>query len=103
MYAIIESGGKQYRVTPGQLLKVEKLATDAGSTIHFDRVLMIGDGEQSRFGQPLIEGAKVSAEVIKQGRAPKIRIIKFKRRKHHLKHQGHRQDYTTVKITHVEG
>lgn len=102
MYAIIETGGKQYRVAPGQVLKIEKLSTDVGNTVDFDRVLMVGEGEQIRVGAPLIEGAIVKAEVIKHGRADKIRIIKFKRRKHHIKHQGHRQYYTEVKITNIQ-
>ena len=102
MYAIIETGGKQYRVAPGQMLKIEKLEADAGNTVDFDRVLMVGEGEQMRVGAPLVEGAKVTAEVIKHGRADKIRIIKFRRRKHHMKHQGHRQYYTQVKITNIQ-
>jgi len=102
MYAIIETGGKQYRVSEGQLLKVEKLTAEVGSTILFDRILMVGDGEQSRFGQPVVQGATVSAEVVSHSRAKKIRIIKFKRRKHEMKHQGHRQDYTAIKITKLE-
>ena len=102
MYAIIETGGKQYRVAEGQLLKVEKLEIEAGNTVNFDRVLMIGSGETMKVGAPLVDGAKVSAEVIKHGRADKIRIIKFRRRKHHMKHQGHRQYYTQVKITAIQ-
>jgi large subunit ribosomal protein L21 len=102
MYAIIETGGKQYRVAEGQTLKVEKLEAEAGHTVDFDRVLMIGEGETARIGAPLIDGAKVVAEVLKHGRADKIRIIKFRRRKHHMKRQGHRQYYTQVKITKVQ-
>ena len=102
MHAIIETGGKQYRVAPGQVLKIEKLEAEAGTTVNFDRVLMIGEGETMRVGAPLVEGAKVSAEVMKNGRADKIRIIKFRRRKHHMKHQGHRQYYTQVKITAIQ-
>ncbi|MCX7120730.1 MAG: 50S ribosomal protein L21 [Gammaproteobacteria bacterium] len=102
MYAIIETGGKQYRVAQGQLLTIEKLEADAGSTIDFDRVLMIGEGEQIKFGAPLLTGAKVVAEVVKHGRADKIRIIKFRRRKHHMKSAGHRQYYTQVKITAIQ-
>ncbi len=101
MYAIIETGGKQYRVTAGQLLKVERLEAETGGSVNFERVLMVGDGEQSRFGQPLVAGASVAAEVVEHGRAKKIQIIKFKRRKHQMKHQGHRQNYTQVKITSV--
>lgn len=102
MYAIIETGGKQYRVTEGQLLTVEKLEADAGSTVNFDHVLMVGTGEQIKFGAPLVADAKVIAEVVKHGRADKIRIIKFRRRKHHTKHQGHRQYFTQVKITAIQ-
>src|SRR3990167_3801100 len=101
MYAIIKTGGKQYRVTQGQRLKVETLDAEAGGTVNFDHVLMIGDGEQSQFGQPFVNGAKVMAEVIKHGRADKIRIIRFKRRKHQMKTQGHRQNYTEIKIKSV--
>ncbi len=101
MYAIIETGGKQYRVAEGQLLKIEKLDVDAGQAVDFDRVLVVGEGEQIRVGTPLVAGAKVVAEVVKHGRLGKIRIIKFRRRKHHMKRQGHRQYFTEVKITTV--
>lgn len=101
MYAIIETGGKQYRVAEGQTLKIEKLEVEAGHTVDFDRVLMVGEGESARVGAPLVDGAKVVAEVLKHGRADKIRIIKFRRRKHHMKRQGHRQYYTQIKITQV--
>ncbi|PIZ05132.1 MAG: 50S ribosomal protein L21 [Gammaproteobacteria bacterium CG_4_10_14_0_8_um_filter_38_16] len=102
MYAIIETGGKQYRVAEGQTLKIEKLEAETGHTIDFDRVLMVGEGEQVRFGAPVLDGVKVTAEVVKHGRADKIRIIKFRRRKHHMKRQGHRQYFTQVKITKVQ-
>ena len=102
MYAIIETGGKQYRVAEGQTLKIEKLEAEAGHTVDFDRVLMVGEGESARFGTPMVDGAKVLAEVISHGRADKIRIIKFRRRKHHMKSAGHRQYYTQVKITKVQ-
>ena len=102
MYAIIETGGKQYRVAEGQTLKIEKLEVEAGHTVDFDRVLMVGEGESARVGAPLVDGAKVVAEVLEHGRADKIRIIKFKRRKHQMKRQGHRQYYTQVKIMKVE-
>ena len=102
MYAIIETGGKQYRVAEGQTLKIEKLEVEAGHTVDFDRVLMVGEGESAHVGAPLVDGAKVVAEVLKHGRADKIRIIKFRRRKHHMKRQGHRQYYTQVKITKVQ-
>lgn len=102
MYAIIETGGKQYRVAEGQTLKVEKLEAETGHTVDFDRVLMVGAGEQMKIGAPVVAGAKVVAEVLKHGRADKIRIIKFRRRKHHMKSAGHRQYFTEVKITKVE-
>lgn len=101
MYAVIKTGGKQYKVAPGEVLKIEKLNINAGETVTFDEVLMVGEGEACTVGLPLVKGARVEAEVLSQGRAPKIRIIKFKRRKHHMKHQGHRQYYTEVKITNV--
>lgn len=101
MYAIIETGGKQYRVAEGQKLSVEKLAVEEGKTVDFDQVLMVGEGENVKVGTPLLTGAKVVAEVIKHGRGKKIRILKFRRRKHHMKQQGHRQDFTQVKITKV--
>ncbi|EKD78181.1 MAG: 50S ribosomal protein L21 [uncultured bacterium] len=102
MYAIIETGGKQYRVAEGQTLKVEKLEAETGHTVDFDRVLMVGEGENVRFGAPMLNGAKVQAEVVKHARADKIRIIKFRRRKHHMKQAGHRQYFTEVKITKVQ-
>lgn len=99
MYAVIESGGKQHRVVEGEILKLEKLEFATGEQISFDKVLMVGEGESVKIGAPYVAGSKVTAEVVAQGRADKVRIIKFRRRKHHLKHQGHRQWYTAVKIT----
>ncbi|MCM2132201.1 50S ribosomal protein L21 [Larsenimonas rhizosphaerae] len=98
MYAIIKSGGKQYRVKEGQRIKLEKLEVATGDSLEFDQVLMIG-GDDVQIGAPLLEGAKVSAEVVSHGRGDKVTIIKFRRRKHHMKRQGHRQWYTEVKIT----
>lgn len=103
MYAIIKAGGKQYRVTEGQELNVEKLAAEAGSSVNFDEVLMLADGENIKVGVPLLESAMVSAEVVSQGRAKKVEIIKFKRRKHHMKRMGHRQSFTRVKIVKITG
>ena len=100
MYAVIESGGKQHKVTLGKLLKVDTIAAEPGTTIEFDKVLLIANGEDLRVGTPYLE-EKVSAEVVTHGRHPKVEIIKFKRRKHHMKHAGHRQDYTEVKITKI--
>lgn len=102
MYAILESGGKQYRVVEGQSIKLEKLDVDAGNTVDFDRILMIGNGEQSQVGAPVVAGAKVVAQVEKHGRHDKVKILKFRRRKHHMKRMGHRQDYTQVKITSIQ-
>ena len=102
MHAVIVSGGKQYRVQEGDVLKLEKLTAEPGSTINFDQVLMAGTGEAIKLGKPFLEGCKVTASVMEQGRDKKIRIIKFRRRKHHMKHMGHRQAYTQVKITKIE-
>ncbi|MGB0224573.1 MULTISPECIES: 50S ribosomal protein L21 [unclassified Marinobacterium] len=103
MFAVIVSGGKQYRVQEGQTLKVEKLAVEAGSNVDFDRVLLVSNGDDVKVGAPVVEGAKVSAEVVSHGRGDKVKIIKFRRRKHHMKRQGHRQWYTEVKITGING
>jgi large subunit ribosomal protein L21 len=99
MYAVIRSGGKQYRVSPGQTLKVEKLMVESGQEVKFDEVLLVSDGEKSHAGAPLLANAVVTAQVIEHRRGKKIKIIKLKRRKHHLKHQGHRQHFTAIKIT----
>lgn len=98
-YAIIEAGGKQHRVEPGERLKIEKVEAATGATIDFDKVLLVSDGDSLKIGAPYVEGGKVSAEVIGQGRHDKIKIIKFRRRKHHMKRQGHRQWFTEIKIT----
>ena len=99
MYAVIESGGKQHRVAPGEVLRVEKLDAAPGATVDFDRVLMVADGSDIRLGAPYVAGGRVTAEVMVQGRADKVKIIKFRRRKHHMKQMGHRQWYTQIKIT----
>jgi large subunit ribosomal protein L21 len=103
MYAVIESGGKQHRIIEGELLKVEKIEGETGSIIDFERVLMVGEGETIKVGTPTVEGAKVSAEIMQHGRGDKVTIIKFKRRKHHMKRQGHRQWFTEIKITAING
>lgn len=103
MYAVINSGGKQYRVTEGQTLKLEKMTAEAGATIHFDKILMIVNGDDIKIGKPWLDGIKVAASIVSHGRHKKIRIVKFKRRKHHMKQMGHRQDYTEVKITQIAG
>jgi len=99
MYAVIKSGGKQHRVTAGETLKLEKIEAATGDTIQFDEVLLVADGDDISIGTPVVEGASVAAEVLSHGRSEKVRIIKFRRRKHSMKRQGHRQWYTEVKIT----
>lgn len=99
MHAVIVTGGKQYRVKEGDVLKLEKLTVEAGATFDFEQVLMVGEGENVKVGKPHLAGCKVTAAVLEHGRHDKIRILKFRRRKHHMKRQGHRQAYTQVKIT----
>ncbi len=99
MYAIIKTGGKQYRVKVGDLLKIEQLPVEVGSAIDFSEVLMLSDGDNFTCGAPFVNNAVVQANVVAQGRHKKIRIIKFRRRKHHMKQMGHRQYYTQVQIT----
>jgi len=99
MYAVIEAGGKQHRVVEGETLKLEKIEVATGETVEFDKVLMIGGGDDIKIGAPLVAGAKVTAEVLTQGRHKKIKIIKFNRRKHYRRETGHRQWFTEVKIT----
>ncbi|WP_018625631.1 50S ribosomal protein L21 [Kangiella aquimarina] len=99
MYAVIKSGGKQHRVKEGQVVRLEKIEAETGANIDFNEVLMVADGENIQLGTPLVAGAVVSAEVVDHGRAKKVNILKFKRRKHHMKRQGHRQWYTEVKIS----
>ncbi|MEM7027886.1 MAG: 50S ribosomal protein L21 [Pseudomonadota bacterium] len=101
MYAVIKSGGKQYKVEKGDKLKVEKLATEEGKNVVIDQVLMIADGDDVTVGKPFISGAKVTAKVENHGRGPKVKIIKFRRRKHHRKQMGHRQAYTELSITKI--
>lgn len=103
MYAIIRTGGKQYRVAQGEVLKVEKLDVAAGDSLDITDVLLIANGDDLKVGAPVLAGAKVTAEVVSHGRGPKIRIIKFKRRKHHRKQMGHRQWFTELKITSIAG
>ena len=99
MYAVIETGGKQYRVAVGDVVRVEKLLVEAGASINLDKVLMVADAGDVRVGNPLLAGAAVTATVKSHGRGEKIRILKFRRRKHHRKQAGHRQDYTELEIT----
>jgi large subunit ribosomal protein L21 len=103
MYAVIFTGGKQYRVQEGETLKVETLSVDAGQQIEFDKVLLIQSDAGLKVGQPFLADGKVTATVMAHGRHKKIHIIKFRRRKHHMKRQGHRQNYTEVRITGISG
>ena len=102
MYAVIESGGKQHRVEEGEILRLEKLEAATGEKVSFDNILMVGEGESVKIGTPYVVGGQVTAEVVKQGRADKVTIIKFNRRKHSRKQQGHRQWFTEVKITGIK-
>lgn len=103
MYAVFKTGGKQYKASAGDIVRVEKLEAENGSSIELNEVLMVAEGDEVRVGAPMLEGGKVIAEVVGHGRGEKIRIIKFRRRKHHMKQMGHRQYYTELKITGIEG
>ena len=99
MYAVIATGGKQYKVAAGDIIRIEKLPESEGDEVSFDQVLLVSDGEDVNIGSPYVEGGSVSAKVQSQGRAKKVEIIKFRRRKHHRKQMGHRQSFTEVEIT----
>jgi large subunit ribosomal protein L21 len=99
MYAVIKTGGKQYRVENGLRLKIEQIPGDVGSELVIDQVLMITDGDNVSLGKPMLDGASVKATVLQQGRHDKVHIFKMRRRKHYQKHQGHRQNYTEIQIT----
>ncbi|HWG77007.1 MAG TPA: 50S ribosomal protein L21 [Steroidobacteraceae bacterium] len=101
MYAVIATGGKQYRVEKGGLLRVEKLNAEAGSTVEFDQVLLIADGDQVRLGAPLLNGGKVVATVQRHAKGDKVTIVKFRRRKHYMRQGTHRQPFTEVRITEI--
>lgn len=101
MYAVIKTGGKQYRVEVGNKLKIEQLAVEAGSELVIDQVLMVSEGEDISVGKPFLDSAKVNATVLGHGRHDKVRIFKMRRRKHYQKHQGHRQNYTEIQITNI--
>ena len=103
MYAVFQSGGKQHRVVEGETLKLEKIEVATGETIEFDEILMVANGDDIKIGEPTVAGAKVTAEIVSHGRGEKVTIIKFRRRKHSMKRQGHRQWYTEVKITGIKG
>jgi large subunit ribosomal protein L21 len=103
MYAVIKTGGKQYRVVAGEKLKIEQLPADIGAEIVLDQVLLVADGDNLKMGRPLVTGASVQAKVLAQGRHDKVRIFKLRRRKHYQKHQGHRQNFTEIEITGITG
>lgn len=98
MYAVIKTGGKQYRVADGEKLKIEQIPAEVGAEITLDQILMVGEGESVKIGAPLVTGASVKATVLSQGRHDKVKIFKMRRRKHYQKHQGHRQNYTEIRI-----
>lgn len=103
MYAVIKSGGKQYRVEAGKPVRIESLAADVGASVAFEEVLLVGSGDGVKIGAPLLSGAKVKGTVLAHGRGDKVRIFKLRRRKHHQKSQGHRQNYTEVRIDDITG
>ena len=103
MYAVIKTGGKQYKVAPGEKLKVEQIPADVGAEVVLDQVLLIGEGESVRLGQPTVAGATVKATVVAHGRGDKVRIFKMRRRKNYHRTQGHRQNYTELKIDSIVG
>ena len=103
MYAVVKTGGKQYKVAPGEKLKVEQIPADVGAEVILDQVLLVGEGDSVRLGQPVVTGATVKATVVAHGRGEKVKIFKMRRRKHYQKHQGHRQGYTELKIDSIAG
>lgn len=103
MYAVFRTGGKQYRASAGDTLKVEKLAADEGASIQFDEVLMVGEGDSVTVGTPLVSGGKVAAKVLSQDRHRKVEVVKFHRRQNYKRNKGHRQHYTLIEITDVSG
>ena len=103
MYAVVKTGGKQYRVVAGDKLKVEQIPADVGAEVILDQVLLVGEGDNVRLGQPVLAGASVQATVVSHGRHDKVKIFKMRRRKHYQKHQGHRQNYTELKIDTIVG
>jgi len=103
MYAVIKSGGKQYRVEAGKSVRIESLAAEVGSSVAFEEVLLVGSGDGVKIGAPLLSGAKVKGTVLAHGRGDKVRIFKLRRRKHYQKSQGHRQNYTEVRIDDIAG
>jgi len=102
MFAVIKTGGKQYRVSQGDKLRVESLEANEGDAVNLDQVMMVGEGDKVTVGEPLISGASVSAKVLNHGRGKKVDIVKFRRRKHYRRQMGHRQNYTEVEITGIQ-
>ena len=101
MYAVIATGGKQYRVTQDGVLRVEKLDAEPGATVEFGEVLLVGQGADVKLGKPLLKGGKVLATVVRHGQGPKVTIVKFRRRKHYMRQGSHRQKFTEVKVTQI--
>lgn len=101
MYAVIKTGGKQYRVEPGDVVTIERLDGDAGDAINFGEVLLVGDDAETRIGQPVVDGASVSGTIVEQGRTRKVIVFKFRRRKNYKRKNGHRQQFTRVKIDQI--
>ncbi|MCU0562226.1 MAG: 50S ribosomal protein L21 [Desulfobacterales bacterium] len=102
MYAVVHTGGKQYKVQKGETLRIEKIPGEVGSTVTFDKVLMVADGEEIRVGQPVLENAKVQASIVEQDKAKKVLVFKYKRRKRYRRKQGHRQPYTAIRIDGID-
>lgn len=103
MYAVFRTGGKQYRASTGDKLRVERLDAEVGDKIEFDQILLVGEGSGVKLGNPLVDGGKIAATVTAQGRGRKVEVVKFKRRKNYQRHHGHRQHYTEVEITEIKG
>ena len=102
MFAVINTGGKQYRVSEGTVVRIEKLDADAGATVEFDQVLLVGEGASVTVGAPYVAGAKVTATIQSHGKGDKVRIVKFRRRKHYMRQKNHRQQYTEIKVTGIQ-
>ncbi len=102
MYAVVNTGGKQYKVRQGETLRIEKIPGEVGSPVTFDKILMVADGENIRLGQPVLENVKVQAQIVEQDKARKVLVFKYKRRKRYRRKQGHRQPYTAVRIEGIE-
>ena len=103
MYAVVNTGGKQYKVQQGEVLRIEKIPGDVGSPVNFDRVLMFSDGENVSIGQPVLDNVAVEGHIVEQGKAKKILVFKYKRRKRYRRKQGHRQEFTAVQIDSING